>query len=103
MAMLHIVNKSPFDRNTLATCLRLSTAGSTVLLFEDAVVGAVSGTNFESEIKDALGADKKVCVLGPDLNARGFDDGKVIDGVSVVDYAGFVALTADNDSVSSWL
>ncbi|MGD8498050.1 MAG: sulfurtransferase complex subunit TusB, partial [Chromatiales bacterium] len=45
MSMLHTVNKSPFDRNTLDACLRLAKPGSAVLLIEDGVYAATKGTN----------------------------------------------------------
>ena len=102
MTMLHTVNKSPFERNSLASCLRLAAKGSAVLLIEDAVVGAVKGCSFEKTLAGAL-PDVSVSVLGPDLAARGIGEDKLIDGVQVVDYAGFVDLTAENDAVQSWL
>ena len=57
MAMLHTVNKSPFERNTFDSC----------------------------------------------LNARGMTDDQVIDGIKVVDYEGFVDLTAECENVQAWL
>jgi len=33
--MLHTVNKSPFERNTLQSCLRLAKPGSAILLIEE--------------------------------------------------------------------
>jgi tRNA 2-thiouridine synthesizing protein B len=44
----------------------------------------------------------KVYVLLPDLEARGLGD-RVMDGVSAVDYTGFVELAASNSSCQSWL
>jgi tRNA 2-thiouridine synthesizing protein B len=38
--MLHIVNKSATERNSLESCLRMATKGSAVLLIEDAVYAA---------------------------------------------------------------
>lgn len=102
MTMLHTVNKSPFERNSLQSCLRLAAKGSAVLLIEDAVVGAVKGSSFAATLTGAL-ANVSVSVLGPDLAARGIGEDKLIDGVQVVDYAGFVDLTAENDAVQSWL
>ena len=32
MSVLHIVNKSPFDRNSLDSCLRLAKADSAILI-----------------------------------------------------------------------
>ena len=38
--MLHTVNKSPTERNTLGSCLKHVNKGSVVLLIEDGVYGA---------------------------------------------------------------
>lgn len=100
--MLHIVNKSPFEKNSLETCLRLSSAGSSILLIEDGVYGALAGGEMAGTIRDAL-ADRTVCVLGPDLLARGIDPGRLIDGVEIVDYAAFVKLAVEQPKVQSWL
>lgn len=100
--MLHTVNKSPFEKNSLDTCLRLAKEGNSVLLMEDAVYAAMRGTAFEDKLKAAT-SSKKLFVLGPDLKARGLDEGRVIDGVKVVDYGGFVDLAAESDKVVSWL
>jgi hypothetical protein len=35
MSVLHIVNKSPYDRNSLDACLRLAQPDSAILLIED--------------------------------------------------------------------
>jgi tRNA 2-thiouridine synthesizing protein B len=43
-----------------------------------------------------------VYALGPDLQARGMAD-RVMDGVNVVDYGGFVDLVADHSNCQSWL
>ncbi len=100
--MLHVVNKSPFDRNTLDSCLRLAQEGSPVLLIEDGVYGAMQGTSIEGRVKEAAGKFK-LHVLGPDLDARGIARDKLVAGVSVVDYGGFVDLVTENEKVQSWL
>ncbi len=102
MAMLHIVNKSPFERNAFKSCLDHAVAGDSILMIEDAAVGAVDGTVFSSDLKAAM-ADKSVYVLGGDLAARGMSEDRIIDGIKVVDYAGFVDLTAENDKTQSWV
>jgi tRNA 2-thiouridine synthesizing protein B len=102
MSILHTVNKSPFERTSLESCLRFATDGAAVLLFEDGIYAALKGTQVEPHVKDALGR-LKVYVLGPDLQARGFSEERIIEGISVVDYAGFVDLTAENDKVQAWL
>jgi tRNA 2-thiouridine synthesizing protein B len=102
MTVLHTVNKSPFERNSLDSCLKFAQAGAAVLLIEDGVYAALTGTSAEDRLKDALGS-VKIYVLGPDLKARGFSEGRVISGISVVDYAGFVDLAAEHGKVQAWL
>lgn len=101
MTMLHIVNRSPFERVALDSCLKHARAGDSILLIEDAVVGAVKESSFSAKVTSAM-TDKSVYVLGADLVARGLAD-KVMDGITVVDYAGFVDLTVSNDKTQSWL
>jgi len=102
MSILHTVNKSPFERNSLESCLKFATSGDPVLLFEDGVYAALRGTGLEGRIKAAL-ESQPICVLGPDLKARGFSESRVIEGVKILDYADFVDLAAENDKVQAWL
>jgi len=100
--MLHLINKSPFDRNALDSCLRLAEAGSSVLLIEDGVYTALR----KAESADAVGErmnELTFYVLGPDVTARGLDDMPLIDGVNVVDYGGFVDLVVEHNVAQSWL
>jgi tRNA 2-thiouridine synthesizing protein B len=99
--MLHIVNKSATDRGSLESCLTLAAKGSAVLLIEDAVYAATIGAAAAAKIQ-AAAADLKIYALGPDLAARGMA-ARVLDGVNVVDYAGFVDLVAEHKSCQSWL
>lgn len=99
--MLHTVNKSPFGNNSLESCLAHAKSGSAVLLIEDGVYGAMKGTSFADKLQQAMG-NVTIYALGPDLKARGVAD-KVMDGVKVVDYAGFVDLAVENDKVQAWL
>lgn len=99
--MLHVVNKSPFERNTLDSCLRTVNQGSSVLLIEDGVLGALEGTSVSGRIREAM--DKvTIYVLQPDLETRGVAD-KLMDGIKSVDYGGFVDLAVEHDVVQSWL
>ena len=43
--MLHIVNKSPSQTATLASCLRLALDGQALLLIEDGVYAATRGSS----------------------------------------------------------
>ena len=102
MSILHTVNKSPFERNALESCLKFANNGDPVLLFEDGVYAVLKGTSAEGQVKAALD-NINLYVLGPDLKARGFSEERMIEGVKVVDYAGFVDLAAENDKVQAWL
>lgn len=102
MSMLHTVNKSPFERNALDSCIRLAKDGSAILLTEDGVVGAMKNTNYSKTISDAM-SNLKFYVLGPDLKARGLNEDNIVEGIKVVDYAGFVDLATEHDTVQSWL
>ncbi len=100
--MLHTVNKSPFEKNSLETCLRFAREGHTLLLYEDGIYAALQGTRFEATLTEAV-KNYKVYVLVPDLEARGMRVDNVIAGIQPVDYAGFVDLVAENNPVQAWL
>lgn len=102
MSTLHTVNKSPFEKTSLAACLGHVSAGAAVLLLEDGVYAALTSTTVEGKVKAALDS-VKVYALGPDLKARGLSEERLIPGISVVDYAGFVDLAAEHDKVQAWL
>ena len=102
MSQLHTVNKSPLDRNALESAVGHASKGNAVLLIEDGIYGAMKGTAKSALITDAIG-DISFYVMGPDLKARGIDESKVIDGIKVVDYKGFVDLVAEHDVTQSWL
>jgi tRNA 2-thiouridine synthesizing protein B len=99
--MLHIVNKSPYEKSSLTSCLAHAMKGSAVLLIEDAVYAATKGNAAENAVRRAL-QELPVYALGPDLEARGVR-ASIIDGVQVVDYGGFVDLVAEHRTNQSWL
>jgi tRNA 2-thiouridine synthesizing protein B len=99
--MLHIVNKSHAQANSLHSCLRLARAGAALLLIEDAVYAATRGGAASSGIVEAA-KRLKVFALQPDVDARGMT-GKLVDGVTAVDYAGFVDLVVEYPNTQSWL
>lgn len=102
MTTLHIINKSPFERNSLDTCLRLAKQGSTILLIEDGIYAAQKNTAVGDKVSAATGKHT-LYALAPDLDARGIDKNELIDGISLVDYEGFVQLTTECSGVQSWL
>ena len=99
--MLHIVNKSPYERNALEACLRLARAGSALLLIEDGVYAATRGNAAEASLREAM-ARLKVYALRPDLEARGVA-ARVMEGIELVDYGGFVDLACGQPNCQSWL
>lgn len=98
--MLNIINKSPLDRPALDTCLQAVESGA-ILLIEDGVYAATKGSAGEAKLKAA--ADRfKLYALAPDMEARGIAD-RVIEGITLVDYGGFVDLVAEHGASQSWL
>ena|SRR3990172_4824103 len=99
--MLHTVNKSPFESDAFDTLLRYVGSGSAVLLIEDGVYGAMSGTAATPKLQAAM-KSAPVYALKPDVEARGIQ-GRVLEGVRLVDYGGFVDLVAEHNTVHAWL
>ena len=99
--MLHIVNKSPSQTRTLDSCLRLAQNGSAVLLIEDGVYAATRGNADANALHAACGR-LQVYALQPDCDARGIT-ALLAEGVTLVDYGGFVDLVAQRKTTHSWL
>jgi tRNA 2-thiouridine synthesizing protein B len=99
--MLHIINKSPFQTSTLDSCLAMAQPGNAVLLIEDGIYAVTSGSGAEAKVREAS-SKLKFYALKPDTEARGMT-AKVIAGVTLVDYAGFVDLVAEHNTSHSWL
>jgi len=99
--MLHTVNKSPFERNTFDTCLAHVKKGGAIILIEDGVYAAMKGTAPAKKLEQLM-KTIPVYVLQPDVEARGMQS-RVLDGVKMVDYGGFVDLAAEHPTVQSWL
>jgi tRNA 2-thiouridine synthesizing protein B len=99
--MLHTVNKSPFEHSALRTCLKFARQGSAVLLIEDGVYAAARDTAVSKQLQETL-KTVTIYALKPDVEARGMQN-RVMDGVRLVDYGGFVDLVAEHNAVQSWL
>ena len=99
--LLHTVNKSPFDNATLQTCLKFARQGSAVLLIEDGVYAAARDTAVSRQMQEAL-KSVPIYALKPDVDARGLQT-RVMDGIRLVDYEGFVDLVVEHSAVQSWL
>ena len=100
MSILHAVNKSPFQKNDLESCLSHANAGDAVIMIEDGVYGAISGTKVADQVSKS---EATIYVLGGDLAARGINEDKITEGIKVVGYDGFVDLASEHNAVNSWL
>ncbi len=97
--MLFTVNKSPFLFGNYESCLRAAPAGAPILLYEDGVYAAATGTRVEPLTRHAL-IEHPVYALDADIKARGV--ARLVTGVQVIDYAGFVELV-EQHNVAPWL
>lgn len=99
--MLHIINKSPFEKSSFQSCINHASEGSTFLLIEDGVYAGISNTSISEYLAKAkeLG---KVVALQSDVESRGLQE-KLDQDIEQIDYAGFVSLAAECDRVQSWL
>ena len=102
MPVLNVVNKSPFEKSSLDSCVRTLGSGGALILIEDGVYAAVKGGHFESLIDTALRSGP-VYALDSDLVMRGIDSTRIAADVQRVDYAGFVDLCVHYEKVHSWL
>jgi len=100
--VLHLVNKSPFQKDSLTSCLRLAQAGSSILLIEDGVYAALRTHDYAEMIAERM-ESYSFYLLGPDAAARGLPEERIIEGVKIIDYAGFVDLVIEHDASQSWL
>ena len=78
MSVLHIVNKSPYDRSSLDTCLRLAQPGSAILLIEDGIYAVQGNSSAAARVQQAL-ENHPVYALRPDLLARGVGEESLLD------------------------
>ena len=97
--MLYTVNKSPLMFGNLKSLLGIAPAEEPILLYEDGVYAAVSGAASEGLVQQAL-EQHPVYALQADLEARGLK--RLVDGIQVIDYDGFVELVERHHMVP-WL
>ena len=100
--ILHTVNKSPFEKVSLESCLGFAKPNDAILLYEDGVYAVLKGTRMESTITKAL-EQFKIYVLVPDVEARGMRKDRIIAGVQPIDYGGFVDLVTQHNPIQAWL
>jgi len=97
--MLHTINKSPFQNTALESCVRFLQDSDVILLLEDGVYAALSGTS-QSNLLETVLQKNEVYAINADLKARALT--KIIPGVKMTDYAGFVELV-EKHATHAWL
>ncbi len=102
MSTLHTVNKSPFETQTLLSCLNHCKDGDAVLLIEDGIYGGLAGTGLSEAIRQSA-SRVKIYVLNEDVKARGIPAERLMEEVTGVGYDGFVDLVTEHDRTQSWL
>lgn len=92
--MLFTINKPVLSSNSFESALRIAPDGSPFLLYEDGVFLAMQETAFEPKVKEAM-RYHPIYAIDTDLKARGIK--KVIEGIEIISYDGFVGLVEDHD------
>lgn len=95
--MLHLISGSPIDSAVLA---RLG-VGDEIVFLENAVsrllqTGADNNALFE------LSKTHSLYVLADDLAVRGIAVEELVQGIWVINYTDFVALTVKHPTIQSW-
>lgn len=101
MAILHLVNKSPFTHDALRSCLAVCSPTDSVLLLEDGVFGTMASAPTCEQSNRLANLGTKFFALSQDVEARALAT-KISSLFHLIDYDGFVALTVDNHCVQSW-
>ncbi len=72
------------------------------MLIEDAVYAAQKPESLNGTLADVM-VENAVYALEPDIQARGIPTERILDEITLVDYAGFVDLVTQYDNTMSWL
>ena len=93
--MLHLIQKSPFQNQCLAECLKIASSDDVFLLMLDGVYALQ-----KAELIDNF---KNILILEPDLAARGLSINEEFHrNVNTINYSDFVKATESHDKVISW-
>jgi tRNA 2-thiouridine synthesizing protein B len=96
--MLHLIFQSPIAHSVLQ---RIE-SGDDVVFFENAVFRLIKGTILSSELQQMLNNNVHLWVLSAELDTRGIQINKLIQGVEVIDFVGVVKLTEKNKVIRTW-
>ena len=101
MSLLHTVNKSAFNQDTLRNCLALCQAKHAVLLIEDGVYGALNTSPCRTQIEELAAKGVAFYALAVDVDARGLGD-KLLASVKLASDQDFVNLVVQHNTTQSW-
>ncbi len=99
MTTLHILNASPAQTTQLSSCLRVLSAGDSIVLCGEAVQALRAGSAAAEQLQ-ACDRTFQLYALEEDAVARAIDSGSM--PVTLLDYPAFVALSIDCARVNSW-
>ncbi|MGM3173319.1 sulfurtransferase complex subunit TusB [Dickeya lacustris] len=96
--MLHTVARSPYHID-LEALIRMTCADDAILLIQDGVIAALDGSSVCERLRSSSPAS--VYALIEDVEARGLT-AQISSAVTLVDYTGFVRLTALHTRQLAW-
>ena len=95
--MLHLIYQSPLQAATLQRIAQNDAA----LFLENTTLHLLKNSTQSLEIK-TLSLSAQLFVLMSDIETRGIHSAELIDGVNIIDYAGWVSLTTEHQTIQSW-
>ena len=98
MNLLYQIKRSPFISRDMEHILLFAHEGSHVILYQDAVLAAAQTSENRHWLDRLVGAGVTVHALAEDLRARGVT--RILEGIDVVDYGGWVDLAERYQPVS---
>jgi tRNA 2-thiouridine synthesizing protein B len=98
MNLLYQIKRSPYISRDLEHILDVAREGSHILLYQDAVLAAGVTEENELWLRRLTDAGVTVHALEEDLRARGVT--RLLDGIDVIDYGGWVDMVESFQPVS---
>ncbi|MGH1487423.1 MAG: sulfurtransferase complex subunit TusB [Cellvibrionaceae bacterium] len=96
--ILHTVNQSPFNKNTLQECINFYRKNDAIVLLENGVYGALDSQPFANELKH-----KQCYAVKSDIHARGLNTSdSLIENIQIIDYQQFVQLVTKFNNIQNW-
>lgn len=90
MNLLYQIKRSPFGSRDFEHLMMFAKEGSHVLFYQDAVLAAAITDENQERLSALTDAGVTVHAMSEDLSARGVK--RVLPGIDVIDYAGWVDL-----------